>query len=60
MAVGLVFGPRIARELSRARLFGLAIVVAGVALSLTSFMPVLSLAVLFVIAVGAGVGVAYP
>lgn len=59
MALGLAFGPRIARELSRARLFGLAIVTAGVALSLTSLMPVLFLAVLFVIAVGAGGGVAY-
>lgn len=59
MAVGLVFGPRIARELSRARLFGLAIVTAGVSLSITALMPVLFLAVLFVIAVGAGGGVAY-
>lgn len=59
MAVGLGFGPRIARELSRGRLFGLAIVTAGVALSLTALMPVLFLAVVFVIVVGAGGGVAY-
>ncbi|MHA3701200.1 dTMP kinase [Jatrophihabitans sp. YIM 134969] len=59
MAVGLVFGPRIARELSRQRLFGLAIVTAGVSLSITALMPVLFLAVVFVIAVGAGGGVAY-
>ena len=59
MALGLVFGPRIARELSRGRLFGLAIVTAGVSLSVTALMPVLFLAVVFVIAVGAGGGVAY-
>jgi dTMP kinase len=56
---GMAFGPRIARELSRRRLFGLAIVFAAVCLMLASVMPHIALAVIFVIGLGFGAGVAY-
>ena len=56
---GMGFGPRIARELSRRRLFGLAIVFAAVCLILTAVMPQVALAMIFVIGVGFGAGVAY-
>lgn len=56
---GLAFGPRIARELSRRRLFGLSIVFAGSCLILTAFMPQAALAMIFVLGVGFGAGVAY-
>jgi dTMP kinase len=56
---GLAFGPRIARGLSRRRLFGLSIVFAGACLILTAVMPQTALAMVFVLGVGAGAGVAY-
>ena len=56
---GMAFGPRIARELSRRRLFGLSIVFAGVCLLLTALMPQVALAMIFVVGVGFGAGVAY-
>jgi dTMP kinase len=56
---GMAFGPRIARELSRRRLFGLAIVFAAVCLILTALMPQVIPAMIFVIGVGFGAGVAY-
>jgi len=56
---GMAFGPRIARELSRRRLFGLSIVFAGSCLILTAFMPQAALAMIFVLGVGFGAGVAY-
>ena len=56
---GMAFGPRIARELSRRRLFGLSIVFAGACLILTAVMPQVALAMIFVVGVGFGAGVAY-
>jgi dTMP kinase len=56
---GMAFGPLIARELSRRRLFGLSIVFAGTCLILTAVMPQVALAMIFVVGVGFGAGVAY-
>jgi dTMP kinase len=56
---GMAFGPRIARELSRRRLFGLSIVFAAICLILTAIMPQVALAMVFVLGVGFGAGVAY-
>jgi dTMP kinase len=56
---GMAFGPLITRELSRRRLFGLAIVFSALCLILTALMPQVALAMVFVIGVGFGAGVAY-
>ena len=56
---GMAFGPKIARELSRRRLFGLSIVFAGASLMFAAVMPQVALAMIFVIALGFGAGVAY-
>ncbi|MDT4970084.1 MAG: dTMP kinase [Pseudonocardiales bacterium] len=59
LGLGMAFGPRIARELSRRRLFGLSIVFGGACLILTAVMPQVVLAMIFVVGVGFGAGVAY-
>lgn len=59
LGAGMAFGPRIARELSRRRLFGLSIVFAGACLILVAVMPQVALAMIFVLGVGFGAGVAY-
>ncbi|MCW2602653.1 MAG: tmk [Pseudonocardiales bacterium] len=59
LGLGIALGPRVARELSRRRLFGLSIMLAGGALVLTAVMPHVVLAVAFVVCVGFGAGVAY-
>ncbi len=59
LGLGMAFGPRMARELSRRRLFGLAIVFAGACLVLMAFMPVLVLAIVTIVGVGFGGGIAY-
>jgi dTMP kinase len=56
---GMALGPRIARGVSRRRLFGLAIVFAGTSLVLAAIMPHVALAMIFVLGVGFGAGVAY-
>ena len=56
---GMAFGPRIARELSRRRLFGLSIVFGGISLVIAAVMPQVALAIVFVLGVGFGAGVAY-
>src|SRR5262249_24375417 len=56
---GMAFGPRVARELSRRRLFGLSIVFGGVCLILTAVMPQVALAMIFVLGVEFGAGMAY-
>jgi dTMP kinase len=56
---GMAFGPLITRELSRRRLFGLAIVFSALCLILTALMPQVALAIIFVVGVGFGAGVAY-
>ncbi len=56
---GMAFGPKVARDLSRRRLFGLALVFAAVCLILTAVMPQVALAIVFVVGIGFGAGVAY-
>ena len=56
---GMAFGPRIAQDLSRRRLFGLALVFAAVCLILVAVMPQVALAIVFVVGIGFGAGVAY-
>jgi dTMP kinase len=59
LGLGMAFGPRVAREVSRRRLFGLCIVFAGVCLSLTAIVPHVTLAMITVLGVGFGAGVGY-
>ncbi len=56
---GMAFGPRIAQGLSRRRMFGLSIVFGGVCLGLAAVMPQVALAMIFVLGVGFGAGIAY-
>jgi dTMP kinase len=56
---GMAIGPRIAKELSRRRMFGLAIVFAALCLGLASIMPQVALAIIFVVGLGFGAGIAY-
>jgi dTMP kinase len=59
LGLGMAFGPRVARDLSRRRLFGLSLVFAAICLILVAVMPQVALAVVFVVGVGFGAGVAY-
>ena len=59
LGLGMGLGPRVARDLSRRRLFGLSIIFAGVCLVLVALMPHLLLSLVFVIGVGFGAGTAY-
>ncbi|MBI1759601.1 MAG: dTMP kinase [Actinobacteria bacterium] len=59
LGLGIVLGPRVVRDLSRRRLFGLSIVLAGTCLALVAVMPHLVLALLAVVGVGFGGGLAY-
>ncbi|MEO7285445.1 MAG: dTMP kinase, partial [Jatrophihabitantaceae bacterium] len=59
LGLGMALGPRVAREVSRRRLFGLAIVFAGSCLALTALMPHVVLAMILVLGVGFGAGVGY-
>ena len=56
---GMALGPRIARGVSKRRLFGLSIVFAAVCLMLTALMPFVALAIIFVIGIGFGAGIGY-
>ncbi|MEP6599393.1 MAG: dTMP kinase [Actinomycetota bacterium] len=59
LGAGMALGPRVARELSRRRLFGLSIVFGGICLVLVAVMPQVALAMVFVVGVGFGAGIAY-
>jgi dTMP kinase len=59
LGLGMTIGPRIARDLSRRRLFGLSIVFGGISLTLVSVMPHLFLGLIAVVGVGFGGGLAY-
>ncbi|WP_214411584.1 dTMP kinase [Sphaerisporangium fuscum] len=59
MALGIFFGPRLLRELSRRRLFGLAIVTAGVVLAATALIHNLPIVVMLVVVLGACAGIAW-
>jgi dTMP kinase len=56
---GMALGPRIARGVSKRRLFGLSIVFAAVCLMLTALMPFVALAIIFVVGIGFGAGIGY-
>ena len=59
LGLGMALGPRVAREVSRRRVFGLAIVLAGSCLALMAVMPHVVLAMVTVLGVGFGAGVGY-
>ncbi|GAA2844789.1 hypothetical protein GCM10010517_01090 [Streptosporangium fragile] len=59
MASGMFFGPRLMRELSRRRLFGLAIVVAGLVLAAIALIHNLVIVVLLTVLLGACAGIAW-
>ncbi|WP_248959966.1 dTMP kinase [Sphaerisporangium perillae] len=59
MALGIFFGPRLLRELSRRRLFGLAIVTAGAVLAATALIHNLVIVVMLVVVLGACAGIAW-
>jgi dTMP kinase len=59
MAVGMFLGPRILQEFSRRRLFGLAIIGAGIALALIGIIPNLVIVALLTALCGAGAGIAW-
>jgi dTMP kinase len=59
LGLGMGLGPRVARDLSRRRLFGLSIIFAGCCLVLVALMPHLILSLICVIGVGFGAGAAY-
>src|SRR4051812_15517293 len=59
LAIGMFVGPRLLRNFSRLRLFGLSITVGGFALALLAILPNLALAVLWTVPVGAFAGIAW-
>ncbi|RJL31883.1 dTMP kinase [Bailinhaonella thermotolerans] len=59
MALGMFFGPRMLRELSRRRMFGLAIVAAGLALALVALIHNLVIVVFLTVALGLCAGAAW-
>ncbi|MFF0308737.1 dTMP kinase [Streptosporangium sp. NPDC004379] len=59
MAGGMFFGPRLLRELSRPRLFGLSIVVAGLVLAAIAVVHNLVIVVLLTVVLGACAGTAW-
>ena len=59
LAGGMFLGPRLLPDFSRRRLFGLAIVGAGLALALLGLIPNLVIAVLVTLVIGAFAGVAW-
>ena len=59
LGLGMTLGPRVARDLSRRRLFGMSIVFGGICLALVSVMPHLFLGLVAVVGVGFGGGLAY-
>jgi dTMP kinase len=59
LATGMLAGPLLSRGLSRRRLMGLAIMAAGVSLSLNALMPNLLLAIVFTFLMGAFAGVVW-
>ncbi|MEV4186702.1 dTMP kinase [Streptosporangium canum] len=59
MASGMFFGPRLLRELSRRRLFGLSIIVAGVVLAAIALIHNLVIVALLTVVLGACAGIAW-
>lgn len=59
LGLGMALAPRVAHGMSRRRVFGLAIVLAGFCLLLTALAPHVVIAVIVVVGVGFGGGVAF-
>ncbi|HWL38566.1 MAG TPA: dTMP kinase [Frankiaceae bacterium] len=59
LAVGMAAGPRLLGNVTRTRLFGLAIIAAGASLSVMALLPNLILALFATVAVGACAGIAW-
>ncbi|SDJ94412.1 dTMP kinase [Nonomuraea jiangxiensis] len=59
MALGMFFGPRLLRELSRRRLFGLAITVAGLVLVAIALVHNLVIVVMLTVVLGACAGISW-
>ncbi|MQA97668.1 MAG: dTMP kinase [Streptosporangiales bacterium] len=59
MAIGMFLGPRILRDFSRRRLFGLAIVCAGIAMVLIGLVPNMVIVAILTAVVGGCAGVAW-
>ncbi|GAA3096279.1 dTMP kinase [Streptosporangium carneum] len=59
MASGMFFGPRLLRELSRRRLFGLSIITAGVVLAAVALVHNLAIVVMLTVLLGACAGTAW-
>jgi dTMP kinase len=59
LAIGMFVGPRLVRDFSRVRLFGLSLVAAGVALAVLALLPNLTIAVLWTLLVGGFAGIAW-
>ena len=59
LATGMLVGPRLLSGFSRRRLMGIAIIAAGVSLSIDALMPNLALAIVFTFLVGAFAGVTW-
>ncbi|WP_433249046.1 dTMP kinase [Streptosporangium sp. CA-135522] len=59
MAFGMFFGPRLMRELSRRRLFGLSIILAGLVLAAIALVHNLVIVVMLTVVLGACAGIAW-
>ncbi|WP_106585714.1 dTMP kinase [Murinocardiopsis flavida] len=59
MALGMFAGPRILKDFSRRRLFGLALAMSGIALILVGLIPNMVMAALLTTVMGAGAGIAW-
>jgi dTMP kinase len=59
LGLGMTLGPRVARPVSRRRVFGVAIMFAGLCLLLTALTPQLTVAAAIVVGVGFGAGLAF-
>ena len=59
LGLGMTLGPRVARPVSRRRVFGVAIMFAGLCLALTALSPQVTIAAAIVVGVGFGAGLAF-
>jgi dTMP kinase len=59
LALGMAFGPKMLRTVSRRRMFGLAIIGAGASLAIMSLLPNLILALFATLSVGAWAGIGW-
>jgi len=59
LGLGIALGPSVARDLARERLFGVALVGAGIVVALLAWTPTLWIALLLVVLMGFFAGIAY-